>query len=360
MPDNIILKKIKYNTFFTIRLNCDIIITVIIMKYTGDSFVVLESDASDAARDSHSGWSATATKMSNLSGFDVMDKVVRPDGDAADNPDEWYNRQKYAARITDMLRAKNNPAYVVPRAFVSHGHVRDEFIAGKPVSDLSSKYRRKITKELTVPIGQFINDMSELFPMRKSHPTTFIDLPVKSVDELSRMMNECKISRDRQKIIREIFEYLRDLPENREMVFTHGDLNNSNMLFSENKPLGIIDFDQAGFHSMADIMYREFPSADIWKYVNGLQRTTNTDLHWNYNQDIFELYQFLQYSITEMSNAIQKCGFIRMCVAYASVEAMVMSIEEKYARLKRSRKLDAERMPTSLVPITHYNKGMDL
>ena len=358
MPHNIILKKIKYNTFFTIPENCGIMTRV--MKYTGDSFVVLESDAQRATRNSRSGWSAIATKKPTLSGFDIMDKVVRPDGDAADNPDGWYDRQKYAARITDMLRAKNNPAYVVPRAFVSHGHVRDEFIDGKSIGELSSKYRRKINKELTVPIGQLVNDMSELFPVRKSNPTTFIDLPVKSVDELNAMMNGCNISRDRQKVIREIFEYLRDLPENREMVFTHGDLNNSNILFKENKPLGIIDFDRAGFHSMADVMYREFPSADIWKYVNGLQRTTNPDLRWNYNQDIFELYRFLQYSIAEMGNYIQKSGFIRMCICYASVDALITGVQNKFARLVRSRKLNAERVSAALVPVSHYTKGMNL
>ena len=42
----------------------------------------------------------------------------------------WMNSQKKSKEISDEVRAKNNPAYFVPKTYISHGRVYEDFATG--------------------------------------------------------------------------------------------------------------------------------------------------------------------------------------------------------------------------------------
>lgn len=344
--------------FFTISVNCDIIVR---MNEKNNSFTISKKSASDNAGVSKSGHATVATRMSTLSGFDVMDKVVSPNGDLGLMPKLWFYRQKDAARVADMVRQKNNPAYTVPHTFVSHGHVRDEFVPGVAAADLPSTYTIEHKSELITAIGQFVNDMSELFPIRRYSPERFADVTMMSVDVLDRMMNVCALSPISRAKIRNIFEYLRDLPENQEMVFVHNDLNGANVLVDvDTGRVGIIDFELAEFQPKTTIMYSQLPYPKLWEYVNKLPRTTNTDLYWNYDPDIYTLFRFMQWAISEMQNLLTDFNAKKINQVHKNIAFQLVNISEIFMHAKRFHKLNTRESPAPVVPIAHYNKDMDL
>lgn len=329
-------------------------------NFRSDSFVITNKPNANDNNVALHGAAAMVRKMPTLSGFDVMDKAVLPGGVMAGRPRKWYNRQRSGAQIADMLREKNNPAYVVPHTFVSHGHVRDTFIPGIAAADLPSQYIIENKHKLITSIGQFVNDMSELRPIKYSRPKTFADLRVKSVDELNEMMDEFLLPTRYQDVIRDVFEYLRDLPENRELIFAHGDINGANVLVDASTGgVGIIDFEYAGFWSKTYIMYRDLPYPKLWEYINKLPRATNPNLCWNYDPDIGVLFKFMRYVVGEMQQMKNQYDFSNMDKFRAVIGALIKTLGKKFMRVKRFHELDTRKRPAPLVPIMNNGKDMD-
>ncbi len=263
-------------------------------KYTA---IIVPSE--DAPEDTMSGRSTIAKKQRSLSG-DYVEKRPNPYGVFAAEPDLWLEIMQDARNVSEKIRAKKNPAYFVPKTFISHNKVREQFArgahaAGKPLPEWA-----------VAAVGNFINDMSELAPVQKSdRPNMLRGAGASNKTELAKWMDSLGnlISSDDAKFILDAYEYLRTRDENQTIVLCHADLHGGNIhIDQDTKTVSILDFEMVRMCSQLEIMYARNITArkDVWDCINTLPRATNPKLRWRFDENVHGLYTYMTRIISRI------------------------------------------------------------
>lgn len=302
-----------------------------------------------------SGYATTARRRKTSNG-DIVEKNPNPRGVFANLVVKWRKKMSHAKQIADEIRAKKNPAYDVPKTFISHDKVYENFASGKLLRNMSKEEINKNSDWLINAVAEFINDMSELYPVKYQDDNPCVGtVGVKNIDELSVLLNshgEDFLSKKDKKLILDVFAYLRDLPENKTFVFGHNDLHGGNIVVDlENKRVSIIDFDMAGYKSLLYTMCASYGDVyDLWNTVAKLSRVKNPNLRWGYDVNVFELNKFLRWVVVEMrtdkdldrlkTKINKQCEYVRKIFATVRIKKKAKSVEEKSA----------------IVPMSHYSR----
>ena len=235
-----------------------------------------------------------------------VEKSINPNGIYARNHEKWFDTSVRAKKISDEIRQKNNPAYSVPKTFISHGKVKEEAVDGVMLGQVPKDWLAKNRDWIEMAVAQFINDMSELRHVQQyvAPNESLCFLEHKNVQEFRKFLDsrgKDLVADDDKILMVEIYEFLRDLPENQELVFGHNDLHQKNIMIDmKNKKLYVIDFELAGWRSKLWGLYCQVGSSKIWDMVNKLPRAKNPNLKWNYNLDVMNLVRFLRWVQAEM------------------------------------------------------------
>ena len=324
------------------------------MKIEGNDFTVtVTQNATDD--DLPSGHATAAWRRKTLN-KDIVEKIPNPRGVFANLVVKWRGKMQQAKRIVDEIRAKKNPAYDVPKTFISHDKVYEEFASGKLLRDMPQRWIDENKGWIINAVAEFINDMSELRPVKYENDNPSVGMVgVKNIDELSVLLNsrgEDFLSEKDKKLILDVFTYLRDLPENKTFIFGHNDLHFGNIFVDvDNRRVSIIDFDMAGYKSLFYTMYTFFDGTkEMWAKVDRLPRAKNPNLRWDYDADIFELNKFLRWVVVEMrvdrdlnrlkTKINKQCEYVRRIFATVQVKKKAKSVEEK----------------SMIVPMSHYSR----
>lgn len=300
-----------------------------------------------------SGHATVVQPMKSLVGDIVVKEHKETVGSETDA--DWLAKQKNAKLIADEIRKKNNPAYIVPRTFISHGKVREEFVSGQRWRDIIKTLSPQDKEWAYKALAEFINDMSELRPIKYDNNIRSVSrLPIKGIKELSSILDtwdEKYVSVEDKQLIKDIYEYLSSIPENKLMVFGHNDLHGDNIIIDlDKRQIAIIDFEMSGYRPVGNVMYNGIMDFDrFWEYVNKLPRTTNPNLYWEFIPEHRDLNKFLSwgyYEIVHLGKGVkslskeikQQCKRIRPIFATA--------------KLKRKKILERQKMP--LVLTSHY------
>ncbi|MCL2439306.1 MAG: aminoglycoside phosphotransferase family protein [Alphaproteobacteria bacterium] len=260
----------------------------------------------DGDEDTMSGLGTSVQRVPTGALFGVVEKVMKPDGAFKDRPEEWRKRILNAKKISDEIRAVGNDAYFVPRTYILFNKVYEQLVPGHKVSDMSWEYFEANRTGLYTAIASFINDMSELRVATSGRPNAKIDgRLVKDAGELDKLTYCFKgiIPVENTMTIKAVYKFLFDLPENRELVFTHGDLHSGNMFVDTGTgKLSVIDLEMAGPQTKFAAMYQSDATAvnDIWDMVDKLPRRKNPGLRWNFDKDKHQTYKYLRRAITDM------------------------------------------------------------
>lgn len=303
-------------------------------------------------------------KMKTLTGDVVVKEINTKNGmfsadiKKEDRQQWWLGAQKKAAAIADEVRKKQNSAYFVPKTFVTHGKVREQYASGQRWRDVFNTFSSQDKEWACKALAQFINDMSELRPIKyddrvRSVPGVPIKGP-KAMAEILDSWDEKYIAPEDKKLIQELYEYLSRTPENRLLVFGHNDLHGDNIVIDINKrQVSIIDFEMAGYKSAFDCLYVHsvVRIPEFWEYLNHLPRATNPELQWNFVPEHAEMYGFLRW----LYMTIVREG--------KSLESMEKNIKDackkiRYvladARVKSKQPVQKQKM--QLVAMSHYEK----
>ncbi len=300
-----------------------------------------------------SGHATVVRPMKSLVGDIVVKEHKETAGSETDA--DWLAKQKNAKLIADEIRKKNNPAYIVPRTFISHGKVREEFVSGQRWRDIIKTLSPQDKEWAYKALAEFVNDMSELRPIKYDNNIRSVSrLPIKGIKELSSILDtwdEKYVSVEDKQLIKDIYEYLSSIPENKLNVFGHNDLHGDNIIIDlEKRQIVIIDFEMSGYRPVGNVMYNGIMDFDrFWEYVNKLPRTTNPNLYWEFILEHRDLNKFLSwgyYEIVGLGKGVeglskeikQQCKRIRPIFATA--------------KLKRKKILERQKMP--LVLTSHY------
>lgn len=300
-----------------------------------------------------SGHATAVLKVRTLD-KDIVVKERKPNAKSG-TTEGWLAQQKHAKAIADEIRKKNNPAYIVPRTFISHGKVREEFVSGQRWRDVIKTLSPQDKEWAYKALAEFVNDMSELRPIKYDEKIKSLPrLPIKGVKELETILDtwdEKYVSAEDKKLIKDIYEYLSSVPENKLNVFGHNDLHGDNIIIDlEKRQIAIIDFEMSGYRPVGNVMYNGIMDFDrFWEYVNKLPRTTNPNLYWEFILEHRDLNKFLSwgyYEIVGLGKGVeglskeikQQCKRIRPIFATA--------------KLKRKKILERQKMP--LVLTSHY------
>ncbi len=269
------------------------------MAIKSKSFEITES--ANAVGDIPSGHWTYVEKISALNGLFVKKQLLPQYSIEEDRCLFWMSEQKYAKEISNRVRNLKNPNYNVPKTFISNGKVYEEFAIGHTITKLSKLKMCPVKKEaakekMTIALSHLINDMSELFKTQKNDKTDCIeDLSYEEAFELTRFFSD-KIGKKNVELIMGIFNYLANLPENKTLVFVHGDLHHDNIIMDDQNNISFIDFEMSGYITMLSAMYsKSLAKKDLWDLVNKLPRTKNSQLQWNFDEKI----QFLYFWILE-------------------------------------------------------------
>ena len=240
------------------------------------------------------------------SDIEFVEKSIKPNGFYAKNSEKWLNTNVRAKKISDEIRRKNNPTYSVPKTFISHGKVKEEAVDGIMLGDVPKDWLVKNCDWIYSAIANFINDMSELQPVQK-YNTKNNNLGFLDADNLTgfqRFLNSRGknfISPGDKRILGQVYAFLRDLPENQELVFGHNDLHQKNIMIDmKNKKLYVIDFEMAGWRPKIWGLYCQISSPKIWMQINQMPKHTNPDLKWDFNNNVFMLVKFMRWFQGEM------------------------------------------------------------
>lgn len=259
-----------------------------------------------------SGVNSIVTRHPTLSGFDMVEKHMNQDSTMRDSPEKWAKSIIYARQISDEIRAIDNPAYDVPKTFISNGKVREQAAQGVMMRELRYETLCEHWDKILPSMAHFINDMSELRPVRSrriSEKTTR-DICIRDSKDLVKMLTK-KVSDilppENIKMIVNAYALMDNLPENQEMVFAHNDLHQGNIMVDPvTGRLSIIDFELAGYQSKFAIMYAKKTTAvpELWEYINKLPRSKNPNLTWEFDtnkSNMFRLVQQITLSIINFS-----------------------------------------------------------
>ncbi len=295
---------------------------------------------------------ATAVWWRGTSNGDIVVKKPNPRGVFANLVVKWRGKMQHAKQIADEIRAKKNPAYDVPKTFISHDKVYENFAAGKLLRDMSKEEIDENRDWLINAVAEFINDMSELYPVKYDNENPALgDIPIKNIDELSVLLNshgEDFLSEKDKKLILDVFAYLRDLPENKTFVFGHNDLHGGNIVVDlENKRVSIIDFDMAGYKSLFYTMYTFFDGVkEMWARVDKLPRVKNPNLRWGYDVGIYHIVKLLRLCVMELRTGRNLDKIRVQCDA----------IQEFFALIKLKSKINNSKQNKAIVPMSHYSR----
>ncbi len=285
------------------------------------------------------------------------EKTAREYGPFAMDAAKWFERQKRAAQISNELRALGNPLYDVPKTFISHGHVREQFIDGVR----ADKYAGDKT-DFIPAVANFINDMSELRPAYFRRNYTVPGVLLHSVAELDKELDTIRkfnvVSDENLQLIRDVYEFLRDMPENNMFVFGHNDLHPGNVLIDpETGRLSVIDFELAGYRSMAYTLYVNMRAgSSFWDYVNNLKRTKNSGLKWNYDARVADLYRFLDRVLSKIENVSLYDKDMSARVLKSINDLCNPVFRKKFGSLKLKYQGSLVKNEMSLVPMSHYER----
>ena len=325
---------------------------------SGDFQLIEDTSSLDVSK-LPSGHATFVKNLETLSG-DFVVKVFKED-ERFDKKqkDRWLARQYKAKKISDEIREKNNPAYFIPKTFISQdGIVREQFASGQRFRDiygtLSSEDRVWVQKAL----AEFINDMSELRPLRYESDDCVIGalMTIKDSRALKQVLDkldEKNVSLKNKRLVQGIYDYLASVPELRMAVYGHNDFHGDNIIVDlEKKQVAIIDFEIVGYRCLFDWMYRGmFDAPFIWGCVNKLPRATNPDLRWNFVLEHRDIYTFLVWFYHEV------------ILDSENLESKKDEIEKKckkagysFARLKLNSKEFVEKHKMLPVPMSHYEK----
>ncbi len=269
-----------------------------------------------------------------------------------------------AKAISDEIRAVNNPAYNVPRTFISHNQVRDQWVPGMELSDLGgSDYVRKNRDKLIAAFGNFINDMSELRPARFVEKTH--QLPgmwFRDADNLAKILHKVDgiISPADQETILNTYKYIYNLPEHHQLLFAHRDFNPGNVFIDPDKNIvSFIDFELAGFESQFSIMYTQdtINIPELWEYIDHLPRSKNPNLRWEFDSNKQALYRLTKKATDAIIN------FSPYSNVPSDREKLITTIRNlcdvmdmRMANI-RAQALVKNTAPTpAIVPLTHYDR----
>lgn len=308
------------------------------------------------------GHGTIAYPRSTLSG-DIVEKRVSPRGTFAGRPEFWLDKAKAAQRFSDAVRALNNPAYYVPKTYISHGKVYEEKAPGVPLSELSRDELRKNQEWIIPAIANFINDMSELHPMKRrriTYPRKKVPgIIVSGENELSQVLlaHSDIVSKSDRNLIIAIYRYLLTLPECSERIWSHNDLHAGNIFIDTKKHrVAFIDFEMTGYNTKLQLMYHGLLGrGQIREYINNkLERKTNPDLTWNYDDVERQLYRLVWWAARHLKNYCAEDAekIPSMC---ASVRHLIKHkrLNFNIAKNALENKINT---PMALVPMSHYQK----
>lgn len=330
-----------------------------VSEFTKDFQIVSDSDEKTVV-ELPSGHATVVQKIETLTG-DFVVKERNPNGsfgrDIEDVDKAWFEAHQKSKQASEEIRTKGSPYYFVPRTFISHGKVREQYVSGQRWRDVFKDLSQQDKIWVYKALAEFINDMSELHPIKYDDKVRSVPfLPIKGPDALAKgldSLDEKYVSKEDKKLVQDIYEYLSRVPENRLLVWGHNDLHPDNIIIDmEKRQIGIIDFELAGYGSAFCSMYWGLgDSPDFWDYVNKLPRSTNPNFSWNFASEHRDLHRFLRWGYMEIVKSGKnlesiseklknECERIRYVFARAKIKAG--KVQEK------------QKMP--LVPISHYEK----
>lgn len=308
------------------------------------------------------GATTSVRRIQTLSGWDAAEKTLRHDTPHPPHPAIWLGRARHAQRITNEIRALQNPAYNVPRTFISHNHVRDQWADGIPLSKLyGDQYITDHYQSIVTALGQFINDMSELRPVYyKEKPQ-----PIPLWFHTTQVMNETLsgvhslIPAPDIQLIADTYHQLFTSPDNHIMVFAHADLHPDNILINpETNRVTIIDFERATYVSKFQMMYDYGTTAikDLWDYINHLPRKTNPDLSWNFDKNTHMLFNLTESAIWELINFSPLNPLDEIRDEFVVKMADICKKIRFYSAQQKLQAPTATATRDPLVPVDHYTK----
>ena len=330
-----------------------------VMTMVTRTFQIVTSNDDVQQVDLPSGHATFVRKMETLTGDVVVKEINKKTGKfnvaEAEREVWWLNAQKKAKVNSEKIREKGSSVYFVPKTYVSHGKVREEFVSGNRWRDVFKGLSEQDKIWAFKAVAEFINDMSELYPVKYDDKVRSVPfIPIKGPEALAKgleTLDEKYISKEDKQLIQEIYEYLSSIPENKLMVFGHNDLHGDNIIIDLNKrQISIIDFEMTGYKSAYDVMYNGITDfEELWEYINKLPRSTNPNLVWEFVGEHRKLNQFLVW------------GYYNLFVCGTTLEQMSKEIKQQCkrirpifatAKLKRKKILERQKMP--LVLTTHY------
>lgn len=287
----------------------------------------------------------------------VVEKFAKEYGAFTSDVNKWFDKQRDAAQISNELRAKQNPHYHVPKTFVAGGKVREEFVDGINADEYIGD------KASLIPgIAHFINDMSELRPVRCVTNSAVPGILVKDVFELDKILDRVRkfnvVKEQNLQFIHDLYVFLRDMPENNVLVFGHNDLHSGNVLVNpKDGRLSIIDFELAGFQPMSYMLYnRNTANPALWDWVNKLPRSKNPNLRWNYNARVDEMYSVIHRALfkIECANVYDQDMAMQMLADINMICNPI--VRKRFATLKQTYADTGKEKILPLVPMAHYER----
>ena len=124
----------------------------------------------------------------------------------------WLEAQKKAELIADEVRKKQNHAYFVPKTFVAHGKVREQYASGQRWRDVFKTLSPQDKEWACKALAQFVNDMSELRPIKHDNRVRSVPgVPIKGPGALADILgtwDEKYVAPEDKKLIQDVYEYL--------------------------------------------------------------------------------------------------------------------------------------------------------
>ncbi len=305
-----------------------------------------------------SGRATTVVRMESLDGPHV-EKFVKDNGPFANNVPGWLMKQIDAAQIVNELRAKHNPYYDVPKTFISHGRVREQYVDGINADEYTGN-----KADLIPQIAHFINDMSELRPVQYMQNAKLPGVFLNDVSELDMLLMDVRkfnvVKEENLKFIHDIFVFLRDMPENNTFVFGHNDLHPGNVLVNpKTGRVSVIDFELSGYQPMSYMLYNRYMAKPmLWDYVNKLPRVMNPGLYWRFDARVDEMYSVINqvlFRIEALTTFYDKDMAVERLTAINAICNPLVRKRFAALKLKYSHSGVDEKFP--LVPVSHYERG---